>query len=95
VGSLVVRIFLWAGYTGLFGWTILFPACCRPSRFVDVQQYLGHEFLGHALFPARAGDVILIDWTMWILQFSLVVALSLAMEVVLRQTGGRVIGRRE
>ena len=90
----LVRILIWAGYGLLFGLTILFPACCRPYRFPGVEQYLGHEFIGHALFPARMGEVILIDWTIWILQFSLVIALSLAMEVVLRQSGDREMRRR-
>ena len=91
----LVRILVWAGYGLLFGLTILFPACGRPYRFPGVEQYLGHEFIGHALFPARSGEVILIDWTMWIHQFTLVMALSLAMEVVLRQAEGRAMRGRE
>jgi len=89
------RIFLWASYGLLFGLTVLFPACCRPFRFAGVEQYLGHEFIGRALFPARSGEVVLIDWTIWILQFSLVIALSLAMEVVLRRSEGRAMAGRQ
>ena len=88
-------MFLWASYGLLFGLTVLFPACCRPFRFAGVEQYLGHEFIGRALFPARSGEVVLIDWTIWILQFSLVIALSLAMEVMLRRSEESALPRRD